>query len=778
MTDVWIDARSYSRGLVQTALRMDVKLVVHTIVKLAMLSSKGEPPTHPRVKEQLWKKTYESLLPNDWNGIASIVYVLSGIAHADDLHEGAFDATFKGHSKKEDLIKVVRGVNRALKIFRTGFSDAVSRFLDFTEPTVALGLLRKNDMTKHVMTMMFSPVESLRSPVQSLIGLALDVESRADCFCAVLQTNPDGALEGMTSVLETFAKVSMVLPEACGLSKALALCLTDVIDVLCATPDGLLHKTHFLQGFQAAGPEVQLPKWWGLMAKALTHIFQRTPRWAEYFDNEMMITWMRDALIFGRDMLAQRKVIEGSALALSPQSSMSRGKSHIGTKMVDDLQSVLLELIRWLRLTDEELLFQAFALLQSLLGCFREANVKPSQAALQKLQKHVRDARTPDPKRPQTKLDASRVDRLQDAISAFEEKEESDDDIQIISHIIKAPSERKKEKAKTRTKTEPASAKQKTKPVAASKSAKPIRPDPIRKPSAKASINNYFTTDDQRKLDAASSIPKFKASSIASSSKSAAASVAVAVARGRSKGAASEASSSAPSVAASSSDESESDEGGEKGLASLAKLQRTPTVKKPPERRQVMMLDLPGTAKNPVLERLNNRSARDEARRTGLRLKPDVTPLHRAILSWDYDADGAQPPGENLRLSSVPDRFDSEHHYRRIFEPLLLMECWAQLQQSKEVEGERYSCQILTRQYSDDWVDHDIQITDSVTKDWSLSEAEIVLLRHPGGKKGFLCKVQNYRTTMASINATLRMLASTDNGPQINTSWTLQKVLR
>ena len=783
--DTWADARTYSRGLIRTALKMDVKLVSNTIAKLAMLSSKGGQVAYPKVREQLWKKTYESVLPNDSDGIAAIVNALANIAHADDLNEAAFRPIFKGQSNKEDLAKSLRGVNRALAVFRTGFSDAISRFLDFTEPATALALLRQKGMTENVMTMMFSPLEALRSPVQSIVGLALDVESRADCFRAILQTNPDGAFAGMFSVLENFAKVASSLPEACGLSKALALCLTDIIDVLCATPDGLLHKTQFLQAFQSTGPEVQLPKWWGLMARALTQIFLRTPRWAEYFENETMVTWMRDALIFGRDMLAQRRTVEGAARALSPQSATARGKSHIGTKMVDDLQPVLLELCRWLRLTDEELLFQAFALLQSLLGCLQQANVKPNEAALLKLQKHVRDARTPDPKRPQTKLDSTRVDRLQAAISAFEAKDEdSDEEIQIISHVIKAPPERRKEKAKAEAKSEPAASKFKPKPPVAQKPGKPIRPEPGRRASAKSSISNYFTADDQRKLNAAASMPRFKASSTSipptsvastSSSRSAASSVTLPSVKDGSK---SGASSSAPSVAASSSGESSSDEGGESGLAALVKLQRTPTIKKPQERRKVMMLDIPGQAKNPVLERLNNRSVRDEARRTGLRLKPDITPLHRVILSWNYDADGPQPPGENVRLSSVPDRFDSVQHYRRILEPLLIMECWAQLQQSKEAKSERFSCQVMTRQYSDDWIDLDIQITDSVTKDWSLSDTEIVLLRQPEGKQGYLCKVQNYRTTMASINATLRMTASMDNGPQINSSWMLQKVLR
>jgi senataxin len=783
-TETWKDARMYSRALIRTALVMDVRVICNSIQRLATATPKTGPIQYPKVREQIWKKTYESILPNDSEGIATIVGVISSIAHLDDLHEGPFSTILRSHPNKEDLMRVMRGVNRALNIFRTGFADAVNRYLDFTEPSSALSLLRQRSIADSVMALMFSPTELLRRPVQNLVGLALDVESRMDCFRALLQNNPDAAFNGIFSVLERFIHITTTMPEACNLSKALALCLTDIIDVLCSSPDGLLHKTHFLQSFQQAGPETQLPKWWGLMAKAITHIFQRTPRWAEYFENEMMVLWMRDALIFGRDMLAQRQLIESSALALSLQPSANRSKSHIGKKMVDDLQQVLLELTRWLRLTDEELLFQAFALLQSLLSCFQAAKVKPGELALQKLQKHVNDARTPDPKRPQTRLDSTRVDRLQDSISAFEEKdEESDDEIQIVKHVIRAPAEpRKKEKVKKEPVLSTASTltAPKTKMAQApfTKPPKPIRLEPSRRASTKSStISSYFTADDQKKLDSVSSMPRLAKSSAISSSKPSISTSSTPTTRDTIPETKSASSSAAPSVAASSSESSDEDE--ESGLASLAKLQRTPAVKKPPERRQVKMLDLPGNVKNPALERLNNRSARDEAKRTAMRLKPDVTYLHRALLLWDYDDNSDQPPGSNLRLLNVPDRFEDGQHYRDVFEPLLLMECWAAIQASKENNEEKYGCQVLTRQYSDDWVDLDIAITDSVKKDWMLTDSEIVLLRHPDGKKSYLCKVQNYKTTFRGINATLRMMAPKDgNGPQINTSWVLSKVYR
>ena len=47
------------------------------------------------------------------------------------------------------------------------------------------------------------------------------------------------------------------------------------------------------------------------------------------------------------------------------------------------------ELVRWLRLTDGELLHQSFALLQSLLDVMKNVHIRPSETGLSKLRKHV-----------------------------------------------------------------------------------------------------------------------------------------------------------------------------------------------------------------------------------------------------------------------------------------------------------------------------------------------------------------------------------------------------
>ncbi|THH01576.1 hypothetical protein EW026_g1165 [Hermanssonia centrifuga] len=756
-TQPWTEARSLTRQLIRSALKRDIKNVYYIITALAGVQGRNSSLVAPVIRERLWQKTYETVLPGDSDALAFLFDIISPIAHIDDLLEAAYADIMQKLPNPSDAPKVLRAANHALAIFRNGFADAVSRQLDFSDSSTMLDVLRRPNVVKHIMAMMFSPVENVREPAQGVAGLALDVESRPDCLRELLSKFPETAFDGMLGFLDTFTKYASKVPEACSVSKALARCFTDIIDVLCSTPDGLLHNTSFLKSIPEPGPAVILPRWWGSMAKALTVIFQRTPRWALFFENEVMITWMRDALIFGRDMLAQRKVIESGALALSPQSSTNRGVSRIGKKMVDELQQVLLELTRWLRLTDEELLHQAFALLQSLLACFQETKITPSANVLQKLQKQIDDARKKDAGRPQTRLDSARVSRLQDTISPFMD---ADDEIQIISHTVREQRQEIRPTIKSSSKSNNVS-------TVSQRTSTPIslRPGLPQRVSTKSSISNYFTLEDQRKLASASSMPKFTkpARPITLPHKD---DLTLPSVTGSSSEAASVVNSS------SSSEDSDSEDGGDT-LASLAKMQKTPAIKKPAERRQVKMLDMPSNARNPALERLNKR---EEARRTGLRLKPDISSLHRVLLSWDHNHKGNEPPGGKLSLLRVPDTFSDPQHYRRVFEPLLLMECWAQIQQSKEEIQEKYECLIVGRQYIDDWVDFDILITEVIKKDWSLSETDVVLLKHPDGRKSHLGKVQHCRGTPMGIQATVRtMIPSSEPGPQTNTTWVLSK---
>jgi senataxin len=231
------------------------------------------------------------------------------------------------------------------------------------------------------------------------------------------------------------------------------------------------------------------------------------------------------------------------------------------------------------------------------------------------------------------------------------------------------------------------------------------------------------------------------------------------------------------------SDSDSEDVSGGTGLASLGKFVKSPrkpmSKPKPIERRRVIALDV-SSVTNGFQDRsifMRNRQVRN----TALRLRPDISGLHKVILSWDYHFDGPGRPGENGLLSHVPDRFDSYEHYFRVFQPLLLSECWSQLRQAKDEVRESYQCRVNGRQFADDWLDIDISITESVKKGWYLTETDIVLLHQLGHKKCIMAKVKTYKTLPTGILSTVRCYTRAgpgDPGLQITTFWQISKVFR
>ncbi|CAL1713074.1 unnamed protein product [Somion occarium] len=772
--DAWKGARAGVRRLVRLALTKDTKDLAIAINTLARPPKDSPPPDPLTIRERIWTQLYKTIDPSDVEGISILLSILSRLSHTDMQNSVAYSDSLKQFSNLDSARKVLEQVNFAITIFRSGFSDAASRF-QLNDMGTMLQLFGTKDVVQHLTMLMFSPMEDLREPAQNIVGITLDVDSRQDCFRELLQSHPCPTMAGILQFLKIFSEYAKIVPEACSVSKSLALCLTDIIDVMCSKDDGLLLQENFLKSLEIDTNSNSLLTWWNYMTKALTVIFSRTPRWAAYFNNAEMVLWMRDALIFGRDMLAQRKVIEMAASGYNPSEASSKGKKsmRIRERMVEDLQPVLLELTRWLRLTDEELLHQSFALLDTLLSCFLEtATIKPSDVSFQKLRKFVADAQGSGPGRRGTLLDANRAKNLHEKLLQFEE----DDEVQIIEHKLAPKSELAKHPSHAKTlrperagpsrlvttlDTRPSTQKADIIPSTKTQTSQAARP----------TKSDFFSTEDQRKLDAAShTIPKFTSSikpSAVLSGRLLSSKLSGPTKERRDSGTSSAAWTTSPSG-------SESDDE-ENTLESLARMQRTPKVKRQAERRGIKVMDFPTNARNSTMDRLNQRR-QDDPRRAAKRLKPDISYLHRAVLSRDYEHAGPEPPGEKLSLLRVPDRFSDPGHYRNIFEPLLFVECWSQIQQSKEMNQDTFECRVSGRQYTDEWMDLELSLEEGVRKDWQLTDTDVVLLKHPEHKRGFLAKTQHVKSQPnQALQVTVRMIPN-GPGPQVNSRWTVSKV--
>jgi senataxin len=725
----WATARTSVRILLAQLLKIDGQDISTTIIQLSGAPSQCDLEiTAPDVRKQSWPKIFASILPNDSHATSTIISIAAQFAHLNPLTENAFAQVL---SKQGSKAKVAfNDVNGALKVLQTGYSEVISKYANYNTPAATEALLRRNGVAKDVTILMLCPSEDLQGAAQSLVGQAFDADVRVECFHAMLRNLTSDALEGIFTFLETFKTYATTVPEACDISKALVRCLTDVIEVLCSSPDSLLLDDEFLRSDKGAGLRLALPKFWTLMTESISVIFKRTPAWSVYFEAEDMIRWMRDALIFGRDMLAQWRTFSAATSctdSLSSQKPSGPTLSRIGKKMIDDLQQFLPELTKWLRLTDEELLHQSFALLQSLLDCFKKTGVRPSEIGVQKLTRHIEGSRNKDAK-TQTRLDSSRILKLEDTLAAFED---DDDDIVFISRS--RPSKTTQQKLPTDKRlsadTHTVSSRR-TKAIDTKPSVLPKVPSGQSLPQRHA---GYFTSKDEERLSKESCMPRLQ--QIASSSSR----------HVQSKD--SRHSSPAEKPPPSSDDSSDEGSGRERGLAALGKVQRPLHMKKPAERRQTKLLEIPALQENSALRRMRER---DNPRKRALRMKPDISGLHRTILSWAYDHSGPDPPstGSKAPLVRIPDRFSNYSHFQSVFEPLLFLECWAQILQSKEESTEMFESKVMSRQFVDDFVDYDLAILGPVKKGWWLSETDIILLRQAGGKQSVMAKVLNFKVNM------------------------------
>jgi senataxin len=706
--------------------------------------------------------------------------VVSPIAHWGTLLPLAVQKVLQ-QNKLVD--RALREVNTGLDSLRSGFGGMITSFAEDNTPAALTTFLQQPGTVKRLIALLMSPKEDYHFAM-AVVEQAYDVDGRRDSLRALFDRTPAESYDGVFSSLERITEFISAVPEACTLSKSVVTCLTDIIDALCSKTDGLFHAPgHLARTDGNRSPGSLVSQLWILMSKTSVAIFGRTPKWSRYFEDEreMMTGWMRDAMIFGRDLVSQRRAFATAIISCSgdPNQRVSRTER----RLVENLRQFLPSLMMWLRLTDFELLHQAFTLLQSLLSSFEDTGVKPEKDALAKLNEHIQ--------KKQTRLNPSQLAKLEQALCAFD-----DEDVIIVEkpemNGRSATSTRPQDVTSSRSATpsipakapdrrnmivsvRPSAKEQDTKAGPTVKSAKVAGRDsgrtfPTSVPASHASARPTLvgrTSSPSVPPPLVSARPAIKSKSTLRDPRN----------EGSSK-ATSEASSEPPSSEASGSEE---EDDGPKGLASLAKLQSTPKIKKPDRSRRIMIMD--DAATGPGSFHQDRLRRRDDARRTAMRLKPDLSALHRIILEWDYEYTGDQPPqsSSSMKPTHVSDSFRNYESYRRTFESLLLLECWAQLSQSRSEPQDTYTVKITSRQSVDDWIDLEALFADTVPREWALGEADIVLLKKTDTKKYILAKVLSYRSMPHQAQCSLRCRLGpgvTDPGLHISVAWTVKKVFR
>ena len=128
----------------------------------------------------------------------------------------------------------------------------------------------------------------------------------------------------------------------------------------------------------------------------------------------------------------------------------------------------------------------------------------------------------------------------------------------------------------------------------------------------------------------------------------------------------------------------------------------------------------------PVKKTRQARSAKDMR----ARLAPDLTVLHKMLLSWDFFHNGDFPPGSQSNdYSLVTNTFRTPFDYERTFEPLLVLEAWQSFLKSKEEGNFRtFEIKVSNRMNVDAFLEVSSTMSMAEAKDFGIGEADIVLM--------------------------------------------------
>ena len=178
-----------------------------------------------------------------------------------------------------------------------------------------------------------------------------------------------------------------------------------------------------------------------------------------------------------------------------------------------------------------------------------------------------------------------------------------------------------------------------------------------------------------------------------------------------------------PSMMVSSGSESES--GDELDHELFGGATRAPKVSNAVKDYQASKLQQ-ARAQGPVKKTRQVRSAKDMR----ARLAPDLSSLHKTILSWDFFHAGDFPPNSDRDdYSLVTSTFRTPLEYQNTFEPLLVLEAWQGFLKSKE-EGnfKPFEIKVANRLTVDSFIEVSTTMSMADGKELGVSEADIILM--------------------------------------------------
>lgn len=656
----------------------------------------------------------------------------------------------------------VKHFNGRFKLMSTTIADVVDRMTEF-KPEQLDALFQQSNAASGIISLLFSSSEDTRSSVIELLKVITGQEERRDALQDILKKHYKHVLVGLSDSCRHVKRKRIFAP-----ASSMIRTLTDIVDVLCNSQNGLLRSRNF-----EPGEEGVTMNFWKNVWNTLTMFFATTEAWSNLgvYQKDMMKDFCRDVMQFADYFFDQCSVF-ASALTPPTQGDEKIPKSdELLQELLQLPAGTMAEAKKWLRLRDEYLSSKSVTLIGKLLVRLRTVSIEIDLETLQFMEDIIRG-------KVKANLSNNQQAELQRAIETHlgyslikEEQPKQPRQASISSYVgasstkgALVQSDARAKLMKTMTPTTLAFKENrelvKVKEAQAAKKAKADE--------AKNAAAAEFKRKRQLELERAK---KEKEAAIAKARKE----------RGMT-GITSEAGSalaglgvldrdSAPKGEGlmHSSDESEDDDDFDVDdeLFGIKK----PTNAGPRTNITNELVKVP----MPVKKRRVQRSAKDMR----ARLQPDLTPLWKTILGWDYFHDGVYPPKTSRdNFAKVVDTFRTSNDYQQTFGGLLTLEAWQGFAKAREENTSKsYPIRITQRSTVDAFMEIGSGMTPKEDQDVQASEGDIVLLSlsdKPSAKDPHcLARIHQKKRNKGNIEVLYRVLPGNPMSKLLNPNNTI-----
>lgn len=618
----------------------------------------------------------------------------------------------------------------------THFScQIIERLSDF-KPEHLDELFKSQDTSSALISALFAADLNTYQTAVVLIKNVSGQSARRDAISHLLQSFFTTTMYGLSwsfrriSNMKTFAPAPRMLHTG-----------TDIVDILCDTQTGMLRTRKLADRREV----LSLQKLWEYLWQALTTIFNETETWhLRGNDKSVMLEFCRDSMQFADLLFDQYSVFIGAVVDADPNQDKPARENFLKPPT-----ATMSAMVKWLRLKDEYLATTLVGLVAKLLRLLGELSVTAVKddalgfiegVAVKSTIKTILTPREKAElvraleayyKKPVVTASTAGL-KKQSMITSFAKptevsatsspKSPSDDefDESAVSDNVLMQLSRSVELNKERVATEN---KKKAEKAAKSLPAipKPAAPAPLKPPSNVLSFREKREKEKEAKkkrdmTELARVKKSLPARGVAEQTAEQGSGLSGIGVKGKDHTPA-----ESMMVSSGSESESESEDELDKELFG-AKASSKPDAVRAYEESKRMSLKQQG----PIKKVKQARSVKDMR----ARLAPDLSSLHRTILSWDYFANGDLPPNSGTTdYTLVSHSFRDPVEYQKTFEPLLILEAWQGFQSSKE-EGsfKPFEVKVATRLSVDSFVEVSTTMPATEVKDFGLGEADIVLL--------------------------------------------------